>query len=712
MNLRERLAKIDWKTVAIVLFLVLLAFGIRAYLLRYDLMFEFDTYWHARMTSYIVQSGSVPGIDPLAYYQLGSKAIVPLQTQLFWYVSAFFYFVVSFFTTGGFSYSKELLIAVVKFLPAFYGALVVLGMYFLGKEAYGKKAGYLMAFFGAVSASFIYRSMAGFFEAGTLGYVFIVFGLYFVLRAVKRMNNTKEMVINGLAAGIILGIVSAIYALYIIIPLLLAFYLVFTALAYLGRHQTKELVRFVQTITLIFAVFFGTTLLVTPNKDWIAGMLSDVSSGLGAKGAFLPALGIIGLVVIGGIVFFSLRKNRPSEKADQNNHIRWLKLLLLLAVFVVVLIAMFLPKDHTGITAISVGEESPGHLYFFHKFSFLLAFPFLALVLIPIIDFRKKNVDLASMLLYPFILISLYLAWDRLHYSYNLGVPLAIAAAYIVYYGLRFFESRPKSERALAGIAIAFVVLIGTTSATLFTQNNTPTIELNTGWKEGLQWLKNNTPPDAKLFNWWDEGHWITFLAERKVITDNRNFDQVANSDVGKFVLTDDFNEAVSILKKYDSDYITLGADLFSKRNSMVLYAYYINDPSQFQGNDPRLDSVQSFDIPCGKQESNGSVSYQCGGNTLSESQINGIPTTWTDIPSAIPDGRNPIFYYRSTDNAVIYQLSLKENQTVFAKIWFKAPDVAPYFEEVFPSDLPGYSNKELKIFKIHKEKLSQVPTN
>jgi hypothetical protein len=84
---------------------------------------------------------------------------------------------------------------------------------------------------------------------------------------------------------------------------------------------------------------------------------------------------------------------------------------------------------------------------------------------------------------------------------------------------------------------------------------------------------------------------------------------------------------------------------------------------------------------------------------------MNSIPLVWTEQPSAIPDSRNPIFYYRTSDNARVYQLSLKQNQTVFAKIWFKAPELAPYFEEVFPDNLPQYRNKELKIFKINKEK-------
>lgn len=706
MDWKARLKTVDWKGAAILFLVFLLAFAIRGYLLRYDLMFEFDTYWHARMTGEIIKTGAVPAIEPLAYYQAGEKAIVPLQTELFWRISAFFYFIAALLTTGSLAYNKELLIETVKFLPAFYGALVCVGLYFLGKEAHGKRAGYLMAFFGAVSASFIYRSMAGFYEAGTLGYVLMIFGFYFVVRAAKRMNDWKQAALNGGIAAVLLGAISQMYALYLIVPLILGFYLVFTVLSFLENNQFGEAVRFAQVIGGIMALFAAVTMLISPTKGWIAEIFSIVATLVASKENSIALLAIFALLIVGGIVFSVLRgKQGKKESQSSKNLIRWIRVFILLVLLVGAWYLMVLPKQRTGISAVTVGEESPGHLYFFHKFSFLLIFPFLALILIPLVDFKKKSVDLGSMLFFPFILISLYMAWDRLHYSYNLGVPLAIATAYVVHVALRFFETRAHSEKLFAGIAIGFIVLIGTASATLFTQNNTPTIELDTGWKEGLQWLKENSPPDAKLFNWWDEGHWITFLAERRVITDNRNFDQYANADVGKFVLTDDFNEAVRILKKYDSDYIVLGADIFSKRNSMLLYAFYIEDPSKFQGNDPRLDAVQSFDVPCGKQESNGTVSFQCGGASLPEAQMNSIPLVWTNQPSAIPDNRNPIFYYRTADNARVYQLSLKQNQTIFAKIWFGEPGMAPFFEEVFPNGLPGYRNKELKIFKISKEK-------
>ena len=129
-------AKFDKRQWLIVFLVTLLAFAIRAHLMRYELFFEFDSYLHARIIGYVLQTGSVPAVDPLAYYftQVGMPV-----TYVFWYLSAFIYKILFL----GAAYSKANVILLVKFLPAFYGALISGAMYFLGKEIYSKKAGCL-----------------------------------------------------------------------------------------------------------------------------------------------------------------------------------------------------------------------------------------------------------------------------------------------------------------------------------------------------------------------------------------------------------------------------------------------------------------------------------------------------------------------------------------------------------------------------------------
>ncbi|MBM3282119.1 MAG: hypothetical protein FJY86_02140, partial [Candidatus Diapherotrites archaeon] len=44
----------------LVLLVIFFGFIVRAQLMRYELFFEFDSYWHARMVSYILQGLPAP----------------------------------------------------------------------------------------------------------------------------------------------------------------------------------------------------------------------------------------------------------------------------------------------------------------------------------------------------------------------------------------------------------------------------------------------------------------------------------------------------------------------------------------------------------------------------------------------------------------------------------------------------------------------------
>ena len=168
-KIKQFLGKINKKEVFIVLLIFLLAFGVRGHLMKYDLMWGFDSYYHARIAGEVIQNLSVPESDPLAYYQLEERT-VPKSGAFFWLFTAGIYKIFTF----GAEYEKELWIVFVKVLPAFFGALISASMYFFGKEMYGKKAGIVMAFFAAVVPSFVYRTMAGFFEEDSLGFLWLV----------------------------------------------------------------------------------------------------------------------------------------------------------------------------------------------------------------------------------------------------------------------------------------------------------------------------------------------------------------------------------------------------------------------------------------------------------------------------------------------------------------------------------------------------------
>jgi hypothetical protein len=134
------------------------------------------------------------------------------------------------------------------------------------------------------------------------------------------------------------------------------------------------------------------------------------------------------------------------------------------------------------------------------------------------------------------------------------------------------------------------------------------------------------------------------------------------------------------------------GSDLLTKQNSLQLYAYNTTNYG-----DPRIKQTFGMEFPCRQvvDSLTGKSTYHCGSNTLSEDEMNSIPTNYNTVPNTFLNERTPAFAYRSLDNRSLYLLNANSNETFIARLWFNDPTIQNY-EEVF------WKNK-VKIFKVIK---------
>ncbi|MBS3059848.1 MAG: hypothetical protein J4224_05505, partial [Candidatus Diapherotrites archaeon] len=100
---KSLLERIDKKELFFVLLIFLLAFGVRGHLMRYDLPFGFDPYFHARVAGYVAETFTIPQYDWLGYYQLENPDM-PKTGAFFWFFTAILY---KIFTLGA-AFNKEL----------------------------------------------------------------------------------------------------------------------------------------------------------------------------------------------------------------------------------------------------------------------------------------------------------------------------------------------------------------------------------------------------------------------------------------------------------------------------------------------------------------------------------------------------------------------------------------------------------------------------
>jgi len=85
-------------------------------------------------------------------------------------------------------------------------------------------------------------------------------------------------------------------------------------------------------------------------------------------------------------------------------------------------------------------------------------------------------------------------------------------------------------------------------------------------WLESLEWVKNNTPPDAVIAAWWDYGYWIQTLGERKSLADNSTLSTSIIQNIAKMFLSEP-DRAWEMLQEMDADYILIFISLQKIQN-------------------------------------------------------------------------------------------------------------------------------------------------
>lgn len=641
------------KEIFFVSLIFLLGFGLRGHLMLYELMFEFDSYYHARMGEIVLTTGSVPPTDPQAYYQIPGGVANPQQGALFWTLTAMIFKVL----TLGAPYDKLGWIVAVKFYPALFGALTAAAIYFMGKEMYGPKAGATMAFFAAIVPAFVYRTMAGFFEDDSLGFLWMVIGVYFFAKAVKNGEFNRQTIMNSAIAALFFSIMAWTWGAFVIMPVILIGFVVLSIVLFLLKY---------------------------PFVDQPAQKIRNV---LINSALVLAILGVLASAVVGTYWVSNLGDNFAKVNPFSGKKID----------------LGSAGQTEGSVFSVSVGEESKGKDYWANKYNALGVFtgwvvngfvvPGVVFIFILYRLFLKKD-DYVTPLATAWILFAIYLAFIKLKFTFYLGIPLAIAAGITVNDVLAFVGERPSFEKKIVAFVLGFIFLVGVAAGAFFVTQNTPNIEYDTGWKESLKWMKENIPKDARLFNWWDEGHWISFIGEKKVSTDNRNMDLPTNSDFARFILAPNEEEAMRILgSRYNPDYVVVSEDLVGKMQSLGIYAYQTTDYS-----DPRIAQYLSFETDCSKATDalSKKTTVRCGGNLLSEEEYNSLPYKRIEEPNQLLQGKARVFVYRNEAGAKIFIFNKQANDTFIVRLFFDKESLTN-FEQV-------YDFKEVRLFKVKSQ--------
>ena len=76
------------------------------------------------------------------------------------------------------------------------------------------------------------------------------------------------------------------------------------------------------------------------------------------------------------------------------------------------------------------------------------------------------------------------------------------------------------------------------------------------------------------------------------------------------------------------------------------------------------------------------------------------LPAVWQAVPNQLKQNQLPEWIYRDENNLAIAILGPTVNNSMLAKLWFNAPELQDYFEEVHSE----FGSAAVKIFRVKKK--------
>ncbi len=184
----------NWLTVILLLSIFLFGLFLRSYY-YYEpateddfILSGNDPYYHKRVVDYVQEEHHHLTRDPLLSYPSGN--INPRPPLFDWSIAIFGLVLAPLF--GGDVYTSTWL--VIEFSPAFWGALTIIPVYFIGREMFGRKEGMICAFLIATLPSHVERSPLGFSDHDAIVLFLVTTGFYFFVKGLNSLKDREEWV--------------------------------------------------------------------------------------------------------------------------------------------------------------------------------------------------------------------------------------------------------------------------------------------------------------------------------------------------------------------------------------------------------------------------------------------------------------------------------------------------------------------------------------
>ena len=519
---------------------------------------DFDPWYHYRIAKYTLEQGFRPSFDPLS--NMGERIIYPPLLHYLLALPAY----------AGFN-----LMTVAQLYPLVAGAVALVFLFLFAREIFDERTALLSALLLSLLPVFKATTYFGYCDHDALDYVFILSAFFFFVKAIKkesiapppsytfggegwvevpkeqpRADEKSRFIYYALA-----GLSAGLFALsWLGFPMLLITLSSFMLLCSLLNPHLKLLDRNMVIGFLILSAVFSLLSVFWYGEE------------------ILPISGVAFLSTAFSSLSFRLEKNK-------NAFLILLAVLLLLSLPPLIIFRSWIVD--AGLTYIGLRErgalleyvaelKTPDFYYISQNYgNQLLLFLFGLGLFIT----QQKELRRETLFLITCFLLLLFLASSAIRFLQYFGFFVSIFAAYFLSRVSETLTGMLKKDAFIPLMLLSALLLIP--PPILYSS-------ISDDWYSSLTWLKDNSPADAVVLNWWDYSPWVNAVAERKTVVNNQPPGRFQDSMV--FFGTDDWEKAKKILRKYNVSYVIVNRGLLTK---IKIAEEFLDEKINFQVNYP-----------------------------------------------------------------------------------------------------------------------------
>jgi dolichyl-phosphooligosaccharide-protein glycotransferase len=524
-------------------------------------LFGPDPYYNMRIVTEASSTGLYPFIntnDPLLNYPNGGTGSRPPLFNM-----------IALSTAGlldNFMESTDALGWSMLFLPAIYGALLVLPIYGIGKELFNRKVGLLSAILLPIIPTFVggsHGATFSLFDHDSFLLLLFVLTFYFLIKAIKEQNQKKTLLFATLA-GITIGAVELTWVVSQILPIMLLIFLI--CLLFVGMIQNKYHIRVAYLIH--YAFFVGYLIsypyrFVTNNTD-----------------SYLFLIILVSFVLLTTFYIFDLKKPKKivSVPLFISGGIACLGFLKLVNMGIIDIKGEIYDLSNilfgTGIYGskihITIGEGQVFPLIYtglsLGLFVFWLGLAGFILYMMKTYNEKFKP---------EYLLFLIYSLISFVMIAFAVRFVIFFVPMMVIFTGFLLWRIIDKNQKAkwLGVTMILFMVVVPNG---YFAYDSVSNLDLDTSyrWSDACYWLSQQdtelAPEDRPgVMSWCDYGFYIVSMGEHPTVADNF---QHGIYPAGNFLTAQSEEEALSVL------IIRLIENNISNETETVLYDYLGND--------------------------------------------------------------------------------------------------------------------------------------